>query len=140
MRIFIDLDDTIFDFQTPYREGTVLGIRYPQAHHGFFANLNPLPGAIEAVSQLALRHDVWFATRPSVMNPMSYTEKRLSIENHFGLEACERLILIPDKSLLIGDCLIDDGDIHGQPEFQGRWIQFGSPAFKGWEKILTMLD
>ncbi len=135
MRIYIDLDDTIFDYQTAHHQGIRAGLTYPQAHYDFYRDLAPLPDAIESIERLASRFDVWFASRPSYLNPLSYTEKRVSIETHFGLAACERLILIPDKSLLIGDVLIDDGDRDGQPCFAGQWLQFGTASYPDWPSV-----
>ena len=70
-------------------------------------------------------HDVWFATRPSFYNPLSYTEKRVCIENHFGFDAVSKLILIPNKGLLKGDVMIDDSVRDGQLDFEGHFFHFG---------------
>lgn len=119
------MDDTIFDFKGEF-ERRKHEHEFPQSKYGFFLNLKPLPDAISSVKRLMEDHDVWFATRPSFYNPMSYTEKRVCIENHFGFDAVSKLILIPDKSLLKGDVLIDDSISDGQLEFEGTLIRFGS--------------
>lgn len=136
MRIYIDLDDTIFDFKGAFRHNKD-NCEFPQSKYGFFLNLKPLPQAVEGVRFLMGKHDVWFATRPSIYNPMSYTEKRVSIENTFGFDVCNKLILIPDKGLLKADpddYLIDD---MAWPEFGGKQILFGKdPEFMNWEQVV----
>jgi 5'(3')-deoxyribonucleotidase len=131
MRIYVDMDDTLCDFMGAYRLATEkLPVQaYPQAGVDFFRKLSPLLGAVEGIKELARRgHDVWILTRPSVYNPLCYTEKRLWVEDHLGLHWCERLIISPDKSLLIGDLLIDDTS---WPGFSGDQIHFGSHDLYG---------
>ena len=76
----------------------------------FFKQLEPLDGAIEVVNYLRSVDtlDVYILTAPSVLNPHSYSEKRIWIENHFDLKFCEKLIISSNKGLLKGDILIDD--------------------------------
>ena len=68
---------------------------------------------------------------------MSYTEKRVWVEKHLGLEFVERLIICPDKSLLKGNYLIDDlATGRGQENFEGQLIHFGTETFKNWEDVI----
>lgn len=142
--VHIDMDDTIFDFRGAFHDHYARNpaISYPQSQYGFFANLKPLPGAIEAVQALidSPDHDPYILTAPSIMNPLCYTEKRISIETHFGLEFTEKLIISPNKALVKGDILIDD-NVHGKGQdlFEGRLIQFGSPEFPDWQSIRAEL-
>lgn len=124
LRIFADLDDTIFDFKGEFQRRKHEH-EFPQSKYGFFLNLKPLPDAIESVKKLMEDHDVWFASRPSFYNPLSYTEKRVCIENHFGFDVVSKLILIPNKGLLKGDILIDDSISDGQLDFEGSFFHFG---------------
>lgn len=138
--IYIDLDNVVFDYDTARNEALAKtpDIRWPQSQCGFFLNLKPIEGAIEGVRTLFEddRFDCWFLSAPSVINPLSYTEKRLSIERHFGLEYAKKLILSPDKSLLKGDFLIDDNvKGKGQDKFQGYLIHFGSEHFETWKQV-----
>lgn len=146
--LYIDLDDTIFDFIGSKEEiQSATGIIYPQATYGFFANLEPFENAVESVKEL-IKHpmfDVKFATAPSVYNPMSYTEKRVSIEKHFGFENVDRLFLISEKDRLDRNSqgypciLIDDiGMGYGQENFFAQ-IEFGSPEFKVWDQVREYL-
>lgn len=138
-RIYIDMDDTMCDFMGMYNKKLAENpeIKYPQSQAGFFTSLEPLPGAIEGVKKLCLVHDVYILTRPSIKNPLCYTEKRLWIEKYFGEAFCERLIICPDKGLMLGDYLIDD--LRWQ-NFQGKQILFGNPLFKDWAAVLKYFE
>lgn len=138
---YVDMDDTLCDFAGQAYIDVKLNpaIRYPQATYGFFTKLKPLPDAIESMHELvAMGHDVWILTRPSVLNPLCYTEKRVWVENHLGLDFCHRLILCPDKARVgsEGDILIDD---MVWDYFKGEQIIFGSPEFKNWKSIMEYI-
>lgn len=133
------MDNTICDFKTAYLKAIEKnpGIQFPQSQYGFFTNLEPIEGAINAVNYLRKYYDVYILTRPSVMNPLCYTEKRIWIEKYFGLEFCDRLILCCNKSLLKGNYLIDD-NIH--VGFEGEHIHFGQDKFDTWQRIFEHLE
>lgn len=141
--LYVDMDDTLFNFTDAYQRARAQNPEqiYPQSQIGFFLNLEPLPGAIDAYRQLKdAGYHVMFLTAPSVRNPLCYTEKRLSIEKHFGLDACYDLIIAQDKSLLLGGILIDDRvDSNKQNLFQGRLIQYGSESYPTWRDIVQTL-
>lgn len=138
--VYIDMDDTLCDYQDGYRrmQARYPGLAYPQSVEGFFLGLEPMPGAIEAFRYLWNKDAfaVYILTAPSVINPHSYTEKRLWIERHLGLDVAYRLILCPNKGLLKGDILIDD-HTHGkgQEHFNGTIMQFGSDRYPDWIAI-----
>lgn len=134
-RIYIDMDDTLCDYSGAHKEMRELhpNVKYPQSIQGFFYSLEPLNNAIEAVNLLRQEFEVYILTRPSYKNPGCYSEKRLWIEKHFGLEFCKNLIICSDKSLLKGDYLIDDCE---WPGFEGKQLQFGKNEFKDWMKVL----
>jgi 5'-nucleotidase len=137
--VYIDMDDTICDYLSRYHEMRELhpDIKYPQSKEGFFLQLEPLEGAIDAVNKLRKSFDVYILTRPSYMNPLCYTEKRLWIEKHFDLKFCQKLIISPNKDLLIGDYLIDDMP---WPGFKGTQLQYGKPPYENWDKILQYFN
>ena len=100
-----------------------------------------MDGAIDAVIWLSTHFDVYFLTRPSVQNLSCYSEKALWIQNHFGPEYLERLIISPDKSLLKGDYLIDDSILNGQKKFEGVLIQFNlNPYFNDWNTVIKYFE
>ena len=143
MKIYVDMDDTLFDFKRSYNDWKLRVPQhpYPQAQYGFFANLEPFPDALWAWNELKRFGEVYFLTAPSIMNPLCYTEKRVSVEKHFGLEACHNLIICEDKSLLRGDLLIDDRrDSNKQHEFVGDFIHFGTEQFPDWKYIIGWMD
>lgn len=138
--VYVDMDDTLCDFTGAYCVALDKnpGIIYPQSQFDFFRKLDPSPLALDAMEILTNRgYDVWILTRPSILNPSCYTEKRLWVEDHLGIEWCKKLIICPDKSLVKGDFLIDD---HEWPGFEGEQILFGSPNFPDWSKVLKYLD
>lgn len=142
--VYIDMDDTLCDFKDAFlkQRELVPSILWPHSEQGFFESLNPLPGAIETV-ELLIQSDIYepyILTAPSVRNPNSYSGKRIWIEKYFGLEFCKKLILSPNKSLLIGDYLIDDNSSgKGQENFSGSLIHFGSKKFPNWQSIQDFL-
>jgi 5'-nucleotidase len=143
MIIYIDMDGVLCDFNTPYQQALIEHPEelYPQSIPGFFINLTPFENAIESVKTLALVNDVYILSAPSVLNPHSYTEKRLWIEKYLGIEMCHKLILTPNKGLNKGDILIDDEKSgRGQESFEGTFIHFGSPEFSDWKKIITYIE
>jgi len=139
--IYIDMDGVLCDFDgamTRDKE-TYPDAVYPQSREGFYRGLRPIEGAIAAMDTLLKSANVkpYILTSPSIYNPLSYTEKRLWVEDHLGFEWVKRLIISPDKSLLIGDVLIDDHiEGRGQENFNGRLIHFGSPRFQNWANVI----
>lgn len=144
-RIYVDMDGTIADFygaiiKRKESAKNDLEKNWPQSKVGFFLELKPIDGAIEAINILSLikNHEVWFLTRPSFKNIHCYTEKAQWIQKYFGMQGLERLILCGNKSLLKGDYLIDDTQIDGQLEFEGVFIKIGSDKYPTWNEVLTV--
>jgi 5'-nucleotidase len=139
--IYIDMDDTICKYSE--RKAQLLELNpnnhFPQSTYGFFLSLEPIDDSVDTIKALinSDKYEVYILTRPSFKNPMSYLEKRVWIENHFGLDFCEKLILCSDKALLIGDILIDD---MLWADFQGWQLHYGhNPIFKDWKEIRAYL-
>ena len=79
-------------------------------------------------------------TAPSTRNPLSYTEKRIWIEDKFDYEFTKKLIICSNKGLLKGNVLIDDYDQgKGQENFEGELIHFGSERYPSWKVVLSYL-
>jgi 5'-nucleotidase len=139
MRIFIDMDGVICDYKGTYAimRKLVPALRFPQSGTEFWTSLKPIDGAIEAVNKLREVHDVFILSAPSVRNPASYSGKRMWIQDYFGKDFVDRLILCNYKGLVKGDILIDDNLTgKGQEDFEGRQIHFGHSPYLTWNEVL----
>uniref|UniRef100_A0A670Y3X8 5',3'-nucleotidase, mitochondrial n=1 Tax=Pseudonaja textilis TaxID=8673 RepID=A0A670Y3X8_PSETE len=76
----------------------------------FFMELNPLPGAVEALKEMAELEatEVFICTSPIKKYRYCPYEKFAWIEKHFGHEFLEHVILTRDKTIVSGHVLIDD--------------------------------
>lgn len=142
--IYIDMDDVLCDFSGAYHAALAIndGIKYPQSQYGFFTNLAAIDGALDALHTLteSNHYEPYILTAPSTRNPLSYKEKRVWIEQYFGYEFVEKLIICSNKGLLKGDYLIDDNTSgKGQENFEGELIHFGSTEFPNWISVKTQL-
>lgn len=136
--LLVDMDQVLCNFikaseAAKLREPWLM---YPQSQYGFWINLEPIQGGVETVKELMEDFDVYILTRPSYYNPLCYTEKRVWIEKYFGLEFCKNIIMCYDKSMVIGDYLVDDFDHEG---FRGEQIKFGSDKFPTWAEVKKYL-
>jgi len=91
---------------------------------GFFYNLPPIPGAIEAIGEMEEAGlDVQICTMPFPNSKFCSQEKIDWVEKHLGWNE-DRVILRWDKTRELGDYLIDD-----KPNVTGRY----KPS---WEHII----
>lgn len=131
-RIYIDMDGVLCDYKKNYikHKEQFPEVVYPQSQYGFFLDLEPIPGSVEAFLKLSVIHDVWILTAPSYMNPLSYAEKNVWVKKHLGAEFVKKLIMCPNKSLMKGDYLIDDHEwTNWQGDFEGELLLIGSERF-----------
>ncbi len=138
MRIYVDMDGVLCDFDSAHshQKKAYPDVQYPQSVHGFWELLPEIPKAIRSIRHLAVFHEVYILTAPSIKNTICYSEKANWVKEHLGEEWLERLIICPDKSLLRGDVLIDDRlDSHGQSGFQGALIKHVD-----WDTTMRILD
>lgn len=136
--IYIDMDDVLCDFKGAYQEALLKNpdIKYPQSQYGFWQKLKPIDNAVETVTYLKKHFDIYILSAPSIYNPLSYTEKRVWVEEYLGFDMIDKLILSRHKGLNKGDYLIDDIlEGNGQENFEGELINFGSTEFLDWETI-----
>jgi 5'(3')-deoxyribonucleotidase len=130
--IYIDMDGVLCNYsknRKKYQESKP-EIIYPQSQYGFFLELEPIEGSIEAFLRLSNIHDVWILTAPSVENPMSYAEKNYWVRKYLGAKYTKKLIMCPNKSLLKGDYLIDDNEwTNWQGDFEGELLLIGSEQY-----------
>jgi len=146
---YVDMDDTLCDFsgQAYLDLRETPDIRWPQSQHGFFTKLRPLANAIESLKELdVLGEDVWILTRPSVDNPLCYTDKFLWIREHLGKDFARRLILCTDKGRVgdENDVLTDDFDWKTsrsavETPWKGEQIRFGEGDFPNWIETMKYI-
>jgi len=139
--IYVDMDGVLADFITPFLKEIEKNPKqpYPQSQYGFFLNLEPIKDSIESFKKLEEHFDMWILTRPSVQNPLCYTEKAVWIKEKLGTNIQYKTIMCSDKSLLKGDFLIDDTLEYGQTEFEGELVHFGSGRFPNWKTVVDYL-
>jgi 5'-nucleotidase len=78
--LYVDMDGVLCDYKSAFIEARqrTPEIIYPQSQLGFFMNLKPLPMAYDMDMYFKI-FDTYILTRPSVKNPLCYTEKRLCL-------------------------------------------------------------
>ncbi|XP_075846182.1 5'(3')-deoxyribonucleotidase, cytosolic type isoform X3 [Microtus pennsylvanicus] len=84
---------------------------------GFFLNLEPIPGAVDALREMNDMQDteVFICSSPLRKYDHCVGEKYRWVEQNLGPQFVERIILTRDKTVVMGDLLIDDKDtIQGQ--------------------------
>lgn len=140
-RVFVDMDGVLCNFARAYAEELARDPSqpYPQAQFGFWMDLWPIGGAIDGFNALCKYYDVWILSKPSFDNINSFSEKAYWVKKYFGPDILRKLILSRNKSLLIGDYLIDDDTRAGQPDFRGEFIHFGTDRFPNWDAVTNYL-
>lgn len=86
--------------------------QYINQSQTWFADLPPTPGAIEGINLLAEHAEVWICTKPLEANHWCRDGKAAWVRKHLGLEWEKRIIITPDKSLVMGAVLLDDRPLH----------------------------
>ena len=78
---------------------------------GFYKELEPIEGAIEALYDLERDHEVFMCTSPSLTNPTCACDKLWWMEHHMNKDWAKRTIITKDKTVIDADILIDDKPI-----------------------------
>lgn len=126
-------NDADYDARSKLVDEVILG------NPGFFQQLEPIDGAIEAIKLLSDYYDIQFVSTPVYAVAESYSDKRIWLEKHFGDFAKKKLVLTHRKDLVIGDYLIDDRIKNGVATFKGEHIHFGQEKFANWKNVLDYL-
>jgi 5'(3')-deoxyribonucleotidase len=135
--VYIDMDNTLADYLKAAEEQN---LNPKEAKHvkGFFRNLKPMPGAIEAYNILAKDFDVYFLTTSPWSNPQACVEKFEWVKEYFP-NAYKNIIISHHKDLNIGDYLIDDSTFNGAGEFTGEHIQIWTEKFPNWKAVIRYI-
>ncbi|MDR8392667.1 hypothetical protein NC796_16045 [Aliifodinibius sp. S!AR15-10] len=142
-RLYIDMDGTLVDFEAGIPSVTKeqkqqFGEEYDDIP-GYFDDLPPVDGAIEAYHKLAAAFDTYILSTAPWNNETAWAAKNLWVRQHLSEVARKRLILSHHKHLVRGDFLIDDRLAHGVDKFEGEHIHFGSKRFPDWPSVLEYL-
>jgi 5'(3')-deoxyribonucleotidase len=141
--VYIDMDGVIVDFEMAVQQlsfeqkETYREVGYCQVP-GIFASLQPIEGALDAVTQLSEIYDVYILSSPGWGNASAWSDKYEWVNTHLPFMK-KRLILSSQKHLNKGDYLIDDRTANGAGEFTGELIQFGTEKYPNWNVVLTYL-
>lgn len=135
---------------------------YPEEYHelvrnipltpNFYGNLQPIAGGIEAVRKMAeLGHEVFICTSPSVTSASCVQNKYEWIGKYLGNDWKYKVIMTKDKTLVLGDILIDDkpriDGINGKPTWEhvlydqpfNRWLkQVKRLTWENWRDVLKI--
>lgn len=135
--LFIDMDGVLADFhKSHYAEGSC------KFEPGFFLRLHPIPGAIPAVKQLAKAYpDLYILSAPMWDNPLSAHEKIAWIKMYFG-DLFKHRIILANHKFRVGtaqDILVDDWLGHGNSDFCGEFVHFGSEKYPSWPVVTQYL-
>jgi 5'(3')-deoxyribonucleotidase len=145
--LYIDLDGVVVDFESGIEQlsdddSRKYSGRYDEAP-GIFRIMKPIPGAIDAVRQLAGYFDVFILSTAPWNNHSAWSDKVVWVKKYFGdSEGCvlyKKMILTHRKDLNYGDILIDDRTKNGAGEFKGELIRFGSKRFPNWDRVSEYL-
>lgn len=116
---------------------------------GFFRNVPPIGGSVEAVRMLNEQHRVFIVSAATEF-PRSLSEKHHWLNEHFPFISWQQMIFCGDKSVVKGDVMIDDY-FKNLDFFAGRQkILFTQPhnaqmdnkdciRVNGWDEILKLL-
>ena len=75
---------------------------------GFFRDLEPIRGSIDAIKDLAINHDVFLCTSPLLENLTGVQEKYDWVAEHAGRNWQKKIITTKDKTVVDGHYIIDD--------------------------------
>lgn len=145
LKVMFDLDDVLGDWVGHHGvyKNLFPNEEFPQSMKGFYRTIPIIHDAVKAFLDLRANENIecYILTAPSNKNPRSYTEKRLWVEEVFGMETVENLILASDKSLVLGDVLIDDKiDSHGQERFMGVFMHIEDSFDTNWDEITSLVE
>jgi 5'(3')-deoxyribonucleotidase len=142
-RLYFDMDGVIVDFVSALKLQSEETLKEYEGRldeiPGLFGQMEPMPGALEAVRKLNEKYDCYILSTAPWNNPSAWSDKVAWITEHLDDVFHKKMIITHCKHLCKGNYLIDDRDKHGASEFEGEWIHFGSERFPNWETVLEYL-
>lgn len=137
-------DQTDFNLRKGLTEAGVAAVQAIMDRPDFYRVLKPIAGAREALNRMVAEgHEVYIVTAPWDTNPTCADDKRAWVAKHIGPEWLERVVITKDKSIVMGDILIDDRpDIFNGHRATWRQIFFTQPynAKRGGPRIDNWTD
>lgn len=119
---------TSFKTQSFYADEYKDDIKEMMNTEGFYRDLEVHEGAVEALHELNKHVEVFFCTAPYLSNKTCASEKIAWVEEHFGKDWKERVVLASDKTLVNGMVLVDDKpNITGNMTPMWEHIVFDAP-------------
>lgn len=120
---------TMFRLSQQYPDEWRERLRAVHGARGFFRSLAPVPGAVDALREMrAAGHDVFICTSPLTSYEHCVLEKHEWVEQHLGRDWVRQIILTKDKTLVVGDVLIDDNpEVTGLRTPDWTHVRFHAP-------------
>ena len=140
--IFLDLDGVLADYDLAARQRGIPP-RSLKDVPGIFRELEPMPGAIEAVATLdriAPGQVRILSTPPKARFTEACQEKRDWVLRHFPSIPLQFVHLVLDKGA-VGepqDILVDDHTWNGADRFPGTLIMFHDPS--SWKRVFDLVE
>ena len=138
------MDNVLVDFESAFPHISEEKMTEYEGHLDevpeIFSLMEPMPGAIDAFSELAKKFETYILSTSPWENPSAWSDKLIWVKKHLGSHAYKRLIISHHKNLNIGDYLIDDRLKNGANKFQGELIHFGSDKFPDWDAVVVYLS
>jgi 5'(3')-deoxyribonucleotidase len=109
---------------------------------GFFADLEPMKGALETMELLCRDHKIYIASAATEF-PTSFNDKMAWLARHLPMIPTHRIIFCGDKSIVDVDYLVDDTPGHFEG-LRGTGLLFDAPHNRresghyrvhGWKEI-----
>lgn len=140
-KLFLDMDNVLVDTLTVLNDLDMTDqvVKKPDQVPGIFLNLEPMPGAVAAVNELANHFELYILSTAPWLNASAWQDKLIWLQRYFGdgpdNPFYKRVVMAHDKSLArgVGGILVDDRPYHGASAWDdaaadSMWVQFGHAA------------